>query len=171
MENQPQPPSIQIEKERYLNRLSEVDRKNLIRLEELFKETMREKNQRGALLVVGGSLTKPIPRKDIDLLFILENPQLDKLPLYKDFLADFRVIQDMVKTMIKKDPNFRIQETIKPAIDEEFGMESLLKHDGSITLKADKGVPIEFIRSNQRKVSEAMENMEEPYVMMATVTA
>jgi hypothetical protein len=174
IEDQPRQLSIQIEKDKYLSRLSEVDRKNLIRIEQLFKQAMEEKGRRGALFTVGGSITKQPPRKDIDVLVVLE-PSLigsksgEHLTPYKRALTDFTLLHDIVKTITKKEPEFKIQKIIEPAIDEEFGSESILKHDGSITVQANLGVPIEFIRSNNQGVSEAIRKMKEPYVVITVI--
>ena len=174
IENQPYQPLIRVEKDKYLTRLSEIDKKNLVRIEQLFEQTMKEKGHRGALFAVEGSITKQPPRKDIDVIIVLESSshesKSDKnLTPYKRSLSDFRLLHNIVEIITKKDPTFRIQKIIEPAIDEEFGSESILKHNGSITIQNNVGVPIEFITSNDRKVSEAIKNMKEPYVVMTTV--
>lgn len=159
-------------KDEYLARLPDVDRKNILRIGELFEKAMKEIGREGALLAVGGTLTKPLPRKDIDILVVLEpgssDPEQSKeATLYRRALAEFRILRGVIRTITREDPRFTIKKTIRPEIDELYGTESILKHDGSITVQPKAGVPIEFMRSPIRGVAEVIRQRQEPYVTIA----
>lgn len=164
-------PSLSIDKEDYFRRLSEVDSSNLVKIRHLFKQTMKESGLGGALFAVGGTLTKSFPRKDIDVIVVLEPDTHDPDPKtfsshYRFALADFSVFRKIITEMISKDPQFKIRETIEPAIDEEFDSEEILKHEGSLTMETG-GIPIEFIRYPGRGVSTFPTRAGGPYVRIA----
>lgn len=150
--------TLEISKEDYLSRLPSVDQANVQTIIGLFQETAEETQVKGSLLAVGGILTKPLPRPDIDLLVILqENSSGVGMQMYSDYyqlsLADFKIFADFVQKMLKKDQGkpFRITRTNEPAIDEEFDTPNILKHDGSIIISNKSGgVPLELIRSGSR---------------------
>ena len=82
-------------------------------------------------------------------------------------MADFEPLRDLVNEVTSKDPQFKITDMIEPAIDEEFGSESIMKHDGSITVKTENGTPIEIVRSDKRGVPNFTARAKEPYVILA----
>lgn len=130
-----------VEKQEYLESLSENDRENLGLLITIFLDYCHEKKLSGALLAVGGSVkpeTRGTRRKDIDLIPLVNG---------RDSFDDFRALMEYLKTKAE----FNISKVIKPAMDEEFGNPRILKHTGSITLQADTGVPLEFIRLEEVK--------------------
>lgn len=165
-------PSLEVSKEEYFKRIPETEARDLERIGQLMAEGMRERQLEGAMFVVGGSITKPWPRKDIDALLIFEDnnhlPKLESYPTrYRYSMADFELLRGLVKEITTKDPQFEITDMIEPAIDEEFRSESILKHDGSITLKTENGTPIEIVRSDKRGVPNFTPKAKEPYVILA----
>ena len=140
-----------LDREQYLAMLPDADRSNLQRIIELFGQVTQELGRSASLIAVGGTLTKPLPRKDIDLLVIFDksdsDPKKQDYPDYHQFaVADFQILNGLISGIVAADPSFTIKEIIEPAIDEEFQNPSILKHDGSISLKSQSGAELEFIR-------------------------
>ena len=163
-------------KNEYLQRLSQEDRKNVMSITASFEEVMREKNKKGTLIAVGGSILKQLPRKDIDLVLVLAPTTQDlnrnDFASYhqysiKDFQATFK---DLVINIVKRNPSFRITEEIEPTLDEEFQTDYILKTDGSITVSTRKGTPVEFIRYGEKvTLEELFERVTKPFVILTTV--
>ena len=144
----------QVEKQEYLDSLSEINRQNLGLLTSCFLEYCHENKLVGAMLVVGGSVkpdTRGTERKDIDMI-----PLITGRDSFEEFSELMKYLED--KT------GFKIGQVIEPAIDEEFGIPTLLKHTGSISLQPDKGTPLEFIRL------ESVEDWKEIEVKMSRDT-
>lgn len=144
-------------KEEFLHQLSSADKENLKRMTQLFRSALKDLKRSGALLVVGGILTKPLPRPDIDLTIILGQDPSD--PDEKDFqnhhlyaLADFKIFKDITKRMVEKDSSFSIVEIQEPAIDIEFQSPNILSHEGLILVASPnkESTPIEFLRDPDR---------------------
>ena len=66
---------ISVDKTTLFEKLTQEDRVNLEEIAAAFNTTAEKKGLRGALIVVGGILEKPLPRKDIDVRVILETGQ------------------------------------------------------------------------------------------------
>lgn len=163
---------IKVDREEYLRRLTSIDRNNLQTLRGLFGEAATKKKRTGALFVVGGSIIKPLPRKDIDIAVVFEEIPNDfsdgnKLTPYRQAIKDFSVFKQVFEELTIRDDSFKIEHTVEPLIDEEFGSESILKHDGSITLACKKGgTPIEFIRITDRGADNFIKQSKEPFVLL-----
>lgn len=141
--------------EDYLKRLPIVDQKNLKKISRLFQEALIKDGRRGALVVVGGTIDKPFPRKDIDVLMILQqDPRDPKKGSDSEFdfaQKDFQIFKKLIRTMISNDLSLIVKEENEPAIDEEFNSPGILKHDGSIVLQGpDKSLPVELVRRSER---------------------
>ena len=172
-------PQPNIEKDSYLSRLGELDRKNLERVTQLFEEVIRESGENAALLAVGGSLIKPMPRPDIDLIVVFdENPSAPKKEDFQNnhlfSLEDFKILQQVVEGIVNKDPEFELINSHEPEIDWEYGNPNILRHDGSILLSSSKGTgtPFEFIRMPNRGnfkqlMTENSPSRQRPYVLLA----
>lgn len=146
----------EIQKEVYLSRLSPQDRANLKNVGLLFNEIMQEEARKGSLVIVGGTLDKPLPRKDVDVLMVLQPHPTD---VQKDgsteldwALKDFQTFQHLIEKILDKNPSLQIKEIFEPAIDEEFDSPHILKTDGSMVVESkEEGImPVEFIRMRKR---------------------
>ena len=144
---------LEHDKTEYLARLPEVDRQNVERIIDLFPQVMHEQVRGGLLLAVGGTINKPLPRKDIDLVIAMrENPDDPKKDDYSDyyqyFLQKFRTFQRIIEAISIKDPRLQIIAVLDPAVDEEFQNPAILKFDGSVkmTNKERGGTLLEFLR-------------------------
>ncbi|MDO8576830.1 MAG: hypothetical protein Q7R82_00655 [Candidatus Daviesbacteria bacterium] len=144
----------EVRREAFLSRLPQKDQANLRNISERFKQTMEAEGRKGALVVVGGALNKPLPRKDIDILIVLQPHPQDVQKNNSTELAyaqeDFKTFQHIVEKMSDQDPALQIT-AIEPAMDEEFESPHILKSDGSIVVTSnEEGItPIEFIRMRE----------------------
>ena len=147
---------LQVNLETYLAKLPEADQNNLRNVARNFQEVMREQKMSGSLVIVGGSINKAWPRKDIDIVFLRDQNSQDiprrDLTEYKYALADFGVFRKIIGKILAS-TNLEIDEnhSIEPLIDEEFNSESILRHDGGIAVKSSsgEGTPLEFIRMSR----------------------
>lgn len=151
-------PQLQIDLETYLSKLPEVDKVNLKSLAKNFPEVMKKLEISGSLVIVGGSINKFWPRKDIDIVFFRDKspndiPRRDLTEL-KYAEADYKVFKATIEQLIANIDHLEIDEnnSIEPFMDEEFGNENILRHDGGIAVKnsTGKGTPLEFIRMSKR---------------------
>ncbi|RJQ38923.1 hypothetical protein C4559_00200 [Candidatus Microgenomates bacterium] len=138
-------------KDSFLSRLSPKDRTNLTRVIDNLKETMEIEKIKGSFYAVGGSVTKPGDRKDIDIVWILETPQTEGTA-YDRATQKFEQYKKIAEKALKK--NGIDYEEIHPAIDEEFQSPSILKTEGIITVKNSEGKPIDLITYSDNKYHE-----------------
>lgn len=173
-DNEVQPPEAN--KEAYLSRLPQADQINLRKICEQFKKIMNEEGRKGALVAVGGTLDKLLPRKDIDLIIVLQPHPADTqkgTSTEFDFaMKDFKIFRNIIEEMLKSDLSLQIQEVIEPAIDEEFNSPSILKTGGSITITSrEKGsMPIEFVRKGGRGYYQPIVTQgKHPFVLLEEI--
>lgn len=166
----------QVNEEAYLSRLPQEDRIHLQQIGQQFQKVMEGEGRKGALVVVGGTLNKPLPRKDIDILMVLQPHPTDAQrgsSTELDFaLADFKTFQRIVKDITDQNPALQIHKVVEPAMDEEFNSPSILKHDGSITVtNIEKNTtPIEFVRIRDRgSYQKIMSGTNRPFVILKEV--
>lgn len=130
------------------------DVENLDKLYTFFEELSKQKNLGISLMIVGGSLTKPFPRKDIDILAFFEKdkdfPEIDfdsrHFEYSKAVFQRFRNLVDEIRKQNDVEMEYR-----QPALDEEFAGSDILKHDGSIIVKFKRGTPIELVPRMESK--------------------
>lgn len=168
----------QLTKEQYLSVIPEVDKMNLERIIQLFEKTLQELNREGALVAVGGTLTKTFPRPDIDLIVILgKNPSDLKeenfTNAYLFALQDFQTLEGIIQNMVAKDNKFQIRDTYEPKIDPEFDSPAILSHEGRIVVTTQDGIgtPFEFVRVRDRgNYQEIMAGEKRPFVVLSEVS-
>lgn len=113
-----------VEKDVYLESLSESEREDLGLITTSFLDYLQEIGRSGALVAVGGSVapeTRGTKRKDIDLIPVVEG------------ITDFKDFKKMVIDLCKK-TEFSVEKIIDPVPDEEFYPMPIFRHDGAITL-------------------------------------
>lgn len=174
-----QKPPLQMEKEEYLAKLPSFDQVNVRRITELFGELLREEARGGYLLAVGGTLTKPLPRPDIDLVAILQDkpsdPKQDDYEDGGDFTAaNFKILENLVNRLVKKNPSFQISQIKEPRKKMWVGnVQKVFQygHDGSIIVtNREGGAPIEFMRRTPKDSYKEFASQERwPYVLLASV--
>ena len=160
----------QVDRQDYFERLPEIDRKNIRAIVSTFDEVLREKERRGILKAVGGTIDKPHPRKDIDITLRLVEEEADKnIDDFPDYLeysrARYTIFQDIIREVVSRNQNLEIEEEIEPTIDEEHDNPSILKNDGTIKIRTKAGTLIEVIRIPE--TAEAGET--KPYVLLTEV--
>lgn len=170
-----QDPKHEIPKEEFLQTLNQEDRDNISQLIKGFEAAMKGRDLNGALIVVGGIMNKPQPRKDIDILLIRERREKDsQKPPFEAQLEwatmDFRRFSSVVSS-ITVSANLRISSIIEPSIDEEFENPNILKNDGTTTLisNSGRGLPIELIRDTAGNVEQQIAKQKEPFCVLVRV--
>src|SRR3989344_1496325 len=167
MTEDPETIEHQVHLPNYLESLSKIDQDNLRAITAGFEEVLRRKGLNGVLKAVGGTIDKPLPRKDIDLTLRLVEQETDqKAEDFLDYLeyskARFNILRDLVEEIVARKPELGIEEIIEPTINEEFESPSILKNDGTIKIKPKRGTPIEIIR-----IPETSETVERrPFVLL-----
>lgn len=155
----------------YFAKLPSEDRETIKTLASKYKETLQKRGATGSLVAVGGSLDRPFPRKDIDLLMLVK--QVQDFPqsgteieiALRDFNENFRPI---VETVAGQQDGFVIVEVIEPAVDEEYQNSNLLKHDGAISVRKVNGTPIDFIRNSATNdLAEFAKDSKRPWVLLS----
>jgi len=128
----------EVEKSGYLLSLGDENSLNINAVSNAFLDHLRQTGRRGALIAVGGTVnlvTRGTPRKDIDLLAVIENSHD-----FNDWLAEIEKISNKSGIVIGKINN--------PIPDHEYGLPINL-HDGSVVLVPRGGVPIEIVRQER----------------------
>ncbi len=102
------------------------------------------------LYLVGGALTKPWPRKDIDVAVVYERDpngvSRENKSHYQFCSDDYQALLETVEKFLQSNKSWSIVNTIEPERDYEFGnQDSILRHDGSVVLQPNHGTPIELV--------------------------
>lgn len=171
METTLQGQTKEVNKSDLFSKLSEIDRRNMENLTSEFLTVAKEMGISGNLLVVGGIIDKPLPRKDIDMLAIFEGEGLPKQEDFSDYysfsLKDFELLETVLRKITEKNPNFSIGEILKPSIDEEFQSPSILKFGGSVKINVKEGTMFEFIRESGRGLKSVTASIQDrPFVIL-----
>ena len=160
---------ISVEKTTLFERLTQEDRANLEEIAAAFKTTVEKKGLRGALIVVGGILEKPLPRKDIDVRAILETGQ--KRENYESYLGfakgKFAIMREVINGIVQASGAI-VSEVIEPTMDEEHQNTAILKHEGSITLSRGNGTPIEFMNTTGTSLNEHIAGEGRPFCILVS---
>ncbi|MBI4080359.1 MAG: hypothetical protein HY430_01160 [Candidatus Levybacteria bacterium] len=166
METKTMAPPLEIAKDAFLKRLPEAERTALDETASTLASTLLGQNRRGAIVAVGGSLRKPWPRKDIDLVLVREDHTGN--PHSVDYSReDFHVLRSVAEEAARQNPDIAITETLEPQPDEEFGG-LFLRFDGKVTLQhRASSVPFEVIRSADKNLEEFIENRRSLYVILS----
>jgi hypothetical protein len=165
---------IQNERSRdeFLNRLPQADRINLETLVEAFQATSQTSEFAIALVGVGGVLTKDWPRKDMDVVLILDDADAAVLPNREDYpnnwefaLAEFGLIRLLVEDATQG-AGAEIKQVILPSYFEELQDPNMIRGDGSITIQFSSGIPVEIIRSAVRNIGDFKASQTRPYAVL-----
>jgi len=124
--------------------IPEQEKSNLTKFLASLREKGKEKGLDVVTEVVGGVLNKPWPRKDIDVTVRLGKKGKGDTAIERA-CDEFKTLSELVEETIAGG-DFKVIKKIKPAIDEEFDSPNILKFDGTIQVKPEKGAVIELIR-------------------------
>lgn len=143
----------------YLDRFSQANqpelRTEIETLASRFKVALVDQQIKGTLHVVGGTINKRLPRKDIDVIATLEPRPTDPVRQVGEdemsYLARyFDFFRDQVQRITLGSP-FRIVGETPPFEDHEFEGSGIPAHDGSISVSGGTGTVIEFISNPGRE--------------------
>ncbi len=129
------------------------NKSNIENLIQRFRFLVQEQGRTGMLHAVGGTVNKPLPRKDIDVLVTLnakdDIPQIPTEDLYEKAERKFNSFQAFINDMVINS-GFEIEKVTPPAPDNDYP--NVPKNDGSITIKKGAGVPIELIVNPEENI-------------------
>lgn len=141
-------------REEALAGIPEKDRENLVRITQAFTPVMQERNMKGALVLVGGALTKPFPRKDIDVRMIIETEekQEDLEDTYTLAVKKYQTTKSILEDMAKRAKGFVVKEAVEPQILHD--QPNSIKHEGTLVVQVEGATPIEFMNTLSGNVQE-----------------
>lgn len=126
--------------------IPDKEKENIDDLTKLLNKTATELKYNITTEVVGGVLTKEWPRKDIDILVNIQNSV--KYQKMSDQVGEsFKILGKIVNTALRGNSRFKIDHSINPYEDPEFGNAEMIIHNGSILVVPSEGVPIELINN------------------------
>lgn len=126
-------------------RIPESEKGNLKRLLSALKIAGEESGYDIKTQIVGGAVTKPWPRKDVDITIKTGKKGIGETELDRA-IDEFKTLSEIAKRVTEIDKSFTISHMIEPAMDEEFDSPNILKFDGVIQIQPENGTQIELIR-------------------------
>ncbi len=159
----------EVTNEDFMSRLTEPDRMNISSLISAFEKKMRERQQKGGMMAIGGIMEKPLPRKDIDIRVVLETGRArgDYDSQQELAMDKFRALQDIVSQILLENHDMRITDVLEPTIDEEFQNPAILKHEGTIKIEKDGTTPIELLNTTGSTFEEEVKRQRRPFAILA----
>ena len=155
-------------REEALARMPEKDRENLVRITQAFTPVMQERHLRGALVLVGGALTKPFPRKDIDVRMIIDTGEIpeDLGDEYSLALKKYQTTKSILGDMAKRVQRVVVKEAVGPQVLHDHPNQ--LEHEGTLIVEAEGATPIEFMNTLSGNVQEFVSNQTGEFSFLAT---
>ncbi|KKR49615.1 MAG: hypothetical protein A3C27_03575 [Candidatus Levybacteria bacterium RIFCSPHIGHO2_02_FULL_39_36] len=156
----------------FLSKLNESDQDNITTLATAFERKMKKKQQRGGMIVVGGILEKPLPRKDIDIRVVVETGKTrnDYETRIAQAMDRFNILEEITSQLVSDNPDLKIAARMEPAIDEEYQSPSILKHEGTIRIERVGATPIELLNTVGGTLEEEIRKQERPFAVIARVS-
>jgi len=142
----------EIEKSTYLDRFTQAglieDRKNIEEITEKFLNTLHNQSRKGTLHAVGGTITKRLPRPDIDIVMTLDVRNGDPIRAgHEDILSfelrQFELFKSIVNEMLKN-TRFKKIKSILPSLDDNYGHLGMMKNNGIIEISTET-IPVQII--------------------------
>lgn len=133
--------------------IPELEKKNVKQLRTLLDKAASDLQHKIKTSVVGGTISKPWPRKDIDLLcsiLDLQNIQV-KGSRQERATESLGILEQILRKAIGDDEEFKIQEIVKPFPVGEFRNPNILEHYGTIVVQPINGSLIELINDPNNK--------------------
>jgi hypothetical protein len=163
-------PGLQIEMkpDQFIDKLSPTDRTNMTLPTDSLIKRLSGQGMHGAIIGVGGVLTKPAPRKDIDCVVMLHIPRSDGT----DFDKAVRCL-DLLASSVRKDMEsssnrFQIKAVLPPTLDRDYGQEfGILTDAGVIQIQPQDGTPIDLIPGYDENLVEYLKTETKPFTVLA----
>lgn len=158
------PQTLERDATAFFQNLHPVDQTNIAALTGALSETAVHRGLHGAIIGVGGVLTKPAPRKDIDCVVLF----YDTLgPLYNDAVKVFKTFEALVH-QVSKHGGFKVVNTLAPEENIEMGIPGMTRKDGNIELKPREGIAIDLIPRHTNGLDHFKSREHEPYAVLKT---
>jgi hypothetical protein len=145
-------PEASLKAEAYLNRLEEAglgkDAANVRSVVKSFNNVCLIQNRKAQLYAIGGTVSEPLPRKDIDLKITFEKEETgsDERYSYEESLEHFRKDFKPLVDQIAQESGIEIDQTQEPV--EEEDLPGILRSEGWVTLRP-QGTPIQILSNFQ----------------------
>ncbi len=142
-----------------LRRLPEEDKANLLALSKCMHLVFGSDDIHGTLIVIGGviDLNKNMPRKDIDLICVLEAPLQTEVQgsraSVRVVTAEYKIFRQLMEKATNK-CGFSVADEVFPGGDTASGTEDLLGRRGSVVVQPENGTPIDVILSEMVGLQE-----------------
>jgi len=164
-------PGLQIEMKpsQFIDKLSPVDRNNMARLTQGLVKSLSEQNMHGAIVGVGGILTKPAPRKDIDCVILLNMNGNRSDTQYDIATKRMNILEPVVRGIEKEsDGFFKISEIVEPKIDHMHEDMGYTIDDGDIQIQPKDGTLIDLIPRSEESLEKHIQKQYEPFAVLKT---
>ena len=153
----------------YMDKLSPTDRNNMTRLTGSIIEILSEQGLHGAILGVGGVLTKPAPRKDIDYVVMLNMNEEPRTMQYDIATKRMDILTPVVKRIEEESKGFfLISEIVEPRIDHMHEDLGLTFDDGDIQIHPMDGTLIDLIPRSEVSLEKYIQIQNDPFAVLKT---
>ncbi len=164
-------PGVQIEMKanQFIDKLSTTDRNNLVNLTGSLTKNLLEQGFHGAIVGVGGVLTKPAPRKDIDLVVMLNMNDEPSDTQYSTSTKRMDVLVPVVKRIEEESKGFfRVSEVVEPKINHDFEALGLTIDDGDIQIQPKDGTLIDVIPRSEENLEKFIQRQTNSIAVLKT---
>lgn len=164
-------PRLQIEMkaDQFINKLSSTDRNNLTRLTGSLTKILLGQGLHGAIIGVGGVLTKPAPRKDIDCVIMLNMNRDPSGTQYDIAIRRMRILEPVARRIEEVSEGFfKISKIVEPRRDHMHEELGLTLDDGVIQIQPQDGILIDLIPRSERNIEEYIKRQSEPFAVLGT---
>ncbi|OGG35541.1 hypothetical protein A2363_03375 [Candidatus Gottesmanbacteria bacterium RIFOXYB1_FULL_47_11] len=157
------PLKLEMNPSMFYEKLSGIDKQNVQELVHQFGVSATALDLHGAVIGIGGTLTKPAPRKDADLIVLL----YDSLGRqYHDAVKVFSRFQELVTKAVQLGSGLAIEEINPPKRDHMYEEHGLTLDDGHILVRPKNGIIIDLIPVHATDLAEFRKKEYEQYSVL-----
>ena len=167
VQTEQKPQTYEVGREVFLAKLTEQDRRNLEAAATIFTDISKEEGLHGGMLIIGGVMEKPFPRKDIDIRVVIETGKTrDDHDTYLDYAKDKFGHLKKISNRINQEIGTQTVEVLDPGLDEEFQSPSILKHEGTIKISRQGTTPIELLNAIDGNMDGIIARERRPFCVL-----
>jgi coenzyme F420-reducing hydrogenase alpha subunit len=160
---------IEMKAEQFTDKLSPTDRNNVIRLTGSIIDLLAGQGHHGAIIGVGGVLTKPAPRKDIDLVAMMNMNWERADTQYDAATRNMNILTPIVRDIeTESEGFFRIEKIVEPRIDHMHEELGITLDDGDIQIQPRDGTLIDVVPRTSSTVAEFIKDQTGPFAVLKT---
>lgn len=160
---------IEMRAEHFTDKLGPTDRSNVIQLTGSIIDALERQGLHGAIIGVGGVLTKPAPRKDIDCIIMMNMTWERGHTQYDVATRNMNILTPIVKDIeTESEGFFRIEKIVETRIDHMHEELGITLDDGDIQIQPRDGVLIDIIPRTSSTLAEFIKNQTDPFAVLKT---